>query len=141
MNQRKTLPGRSLECPSCREKIRYSWLSGMSGPHIHLYAQGNNDVLIRVGWVDRINWLIQTGATDYEVINELDRLLEDVPSSAVSKYSVWNNVKCPNCDTEFPYRFKGNVKMRLSDQEIVLVDGCTIDSDEGIFVIDVALST
>ena len=34
-------------------------------------------------------------------------------------------------------RFKGNLKLRLTDPAIILIDGCTVDSDQGTYVVDV----
>lgn|SRR5450830_235459 len=139
MLQKKTFIGRTLLCPSCGETIRYSWLSGMSGSHIHLYATENNDVVMREAWVIRINELMLQSVTDSEVIEEIGNLLDVISPSLSEKYAVWNNVKCPKCRVEFPYRWKGNLKLRLEDRQVVLIDGCTLDSDNGICIVDISL--
>ena len=97
-------------------------------------------MLIRGSWVNQLQELLQGGATDSDVVDAINHLLKVMPSAVVAKYSIWNNVKCPKCGMEFPYRFRGNLKMRLDDQEVVLIDGCTIDSDDGVFVINVVLN-
>jgi hypothetical protein len=136
---KRILPGRIAKCPSCGHEVKYSWLSGMSGPHIHLYAVESNDVLIRKKWAECIESLFEKGLSDESVLSEIDTLLDGAGSLMKEKYSVASNVKCPVCKTEFPYRFKGNLKMRLDDQEVVLIDRCVIDSDSGIFVVEVEL--
>jgi len=123
----------------CKEAIRYSWLSGMSGPHVHLYAKESNDVVMREVWANRVNELIENGADDAEIIDEVKHLLDAISPSLKEKYHVWNNVKCPKCSFEFPYRFKGNLKLRLEDMQVLLIDGCVLDSDAGICIVDVTL--
>lgn len=137
MAEKRSLPGRITRCPSCNCEIRYSWLSGMSGPHIHLYANDSNDVLIRTAWFSRIRTLMEKGAADPDVLDELGALMEGLSLPLSAKYSVWNNVKCPKCKVEFPYRFKGNLKVRLEDQEVILIDGCSVNSDSGFFIVNV----
>ena len=106
---------------------------------MHFYATESNDVLIRTSLVDIVSEALKNGASDSVLTDQIDDLLKNMPSLTGAKYSVWSNVKCPKCRLEFPYRFTGNLKVRLSDQEVVLIDGCTVDSDEGIFLIEVSV--
>lgn len=77
------------------------------------------------------------GATEAMLVNAIEDLL--IPATAErSKYSLWSNVKCPHCHIEFPYRFRGNLALRLSDFSVVLVDGCQLDTDEGVFAVRVS---
>lgn len=136
MTQQRGFPGRIIQCPSCHRDVKYSWLSGMTGPHLHFYASASSDVLIRTAWFPGIKELLQRGASDSTVLACIDELLVKLPGGS-SKYSVWNNVKCPHCLCEFPYRFKGNLKLRLEDSAVILIDGCQLDTDEGVFVVRV----
>lgn len=108
----------------------------MSKPHVHFYANDNNDVLVRAKWFANIESLLQTDMPDPFVLSVIDSLLKGIPE-ADSKYSIWNNVKCPCCQNEFPYRFKGNLKLRLEDPAVILIDGCQLDTDEGVFSVEV----
>lgn len=108
----------------------------MAGPHLHFYANDNNDVLVRAEWFANIEALLQQGVPDPSVLAAIDTLLQGLPGAA-SKYSVWSNVKCPRCRNEFPYRFKGNLKLRLEDPAVILIDGCQLDTDEGVFSVEV----
>lgn len=108
----------------------------MAGQHLHFYANDSNDVLVRSDWFSKIDTQLQQGTPDASVLADIAILLAGVPGGA-NKYSVWSNIKCPKCNREFPYRFKGNLKMRLEDVGVVLVDGCELDSDEGVFAIEV----
>lgn len=110
----------------------------MAGPHLHFYACDNNDVLIRAAWFQNIETLLRQGASDSSVLAAIDALLNGL-SDASLKYSVWSNVKCPHCRSEFPYRFKGNLKLRVEDSAVILIDGCQLDTDEGVFVVAVDL--
>lgn len=134
MTQKRLFPGRVTRCPSCHNEVLYSWLSGMAGPHLHFYANDNNDVLIRAAWFTNIEALLRQGASDPSVLAAIDALLKGV-SGAPQKYAVWSNVKCPHCRNEFPYRFKGNLKLRLEDSAVILIDGCLLDTDEGVFAV------
>lgn len=137
MTQRRIFEGRTTQCPSCGEKVRYSWLTGMSGPHLHFYANESNDVLLRSAWFPKIKNLLDEGALDPVVQSEIDLLLATLPPAMTQKYSVWSNVKCPRCKSEFPYRFKGSLKLRLEDSTVILIEGCMLDLDENIFVVEV----
>jgi hypothetical protein len=110
----------------------------MSGAHLHFYANDNNDVLLRTDWFAHIRDLLKQGVSDAVVLAEIDILLASLPPSSAKKYSVWSNVKCPRCKNEFPYRFKGNLKLRLEDSGIILIDGCVLDSDSGVFLVEVS---
>lgn len=136
MAQKRRFLGRTTRCPSCSHEVAYSWLSGMAGPHLHFYANDNNDVLVRAAWFAGVDALLQQGAAESSVLAAIDSLLKGLPN-ATSEYAVWNNVKCPRCQNEFPYRFKGNLKLRLEDSAVILIDGCQLDTDEGVFVIEV----
>jgi hypothetical protein len=109
----------------------------MSGPNLHFYANENNDVLLRSAWFPRIKVLLDDGAPDQTVLSEIDMLLATLPPSSAAKYSVWSNVKCPKCRNEFPYRFKGNLTLRLEDPAVILIEGCVLDSDGSVFVVEV----
>lgn len=123
----------------CHEKIKFSWLTGMNAPVMYFYAEKNNDVLMRADWAQSVVTTIQSGASDLEVESLCKKFLSSSVSDENKKYAVWNNVKCPKCKTEFPYRFKGNLKIRLTEPEIILFDGCVVDSDQGLYVVDVTL--
>jgi len=138
MTPKRHFSGRVTRCPSCHYEVLYSWLSGMAGPHLYFYANDNNDVLIRKAWFANIEVLLQKGTTDSLVLAAIDALLKGLPG-ALSKYSVWSNVKCPCCRSEFPYRFKENLKLRLEDSAVILIDGCQLDTDEGVFAVEIGL--
>jgi hypothetical protein len=108
----------------------------MAGPHLHFYAKDSNDVVVRAAWFANIEAMLQQGAPDPAVLAAIDALLTGIPG-APSKYAVWSNVKCPHCRNEFPYRFKGNLKLRLEDSAVILIDGCQLDTDTGVFTVGV----
>jgi hypothetical protein len=108
----------------------------MAGPHLHFYANDNNDVLVRAAWFADVEALLQRGSPESSVLAAIDALLKGLPGAS-SKYDVWNNIKCPRCQNEFPYRFKGNLKLRLEDSAVILIDGCQLDTDEGVFAVEV----
>lgn len=110
----------------------------MTAPNLHFYANENNDVLIRTAWFKSVEALFQQGIPDSSIHAAVDALLKTAPGP-YGKYSVWNNVKCPYCRKEFPYRFKENLKLRLRDNEVILINGCKIDNDEGLFEVEVEL--
>ena len=108
----------------------------MARPQLHFYASDNSDVLVRAEWFENIEALLQKGVPEPLILADIDSLLKGLPGAA-SKYSVWSNVKCPRCRNEFPYRFNGNLKLRLEDPTVILIDGCQLDTDEGVFLVEV----
>lgn len=104
---------------------------------MHFYAKDSNDVLLRAGWFAQIKTLMEQDTPDSVILAEIDILLATLPLSSAKKYSVWSNVKCPKCRNEFPYRFKENLKLRLEDTGVILIDGCVLDSDKGIFLVNI----
>jgi hypothetical protein len=129
----KSLPARIIDCPTCGEKVKFTNISGMSGRHVHFYALDSNDIIMREEWSDKLEELISSKSSDAEIENYFSKeLLRLRPEK---RYSIWANVKCPNCNTEFPYRFVGNLKARLQDLAIILIDGCEIDTDAESFTV------
>ncbi|AJC21057.1 hypothetical protein RO07_12375 [Pandoraea pulmonicola] len=108
----------------------------MSGPHLHFYATENNDVLVRTQWFQRIIELRKCGKDETEILAAIDNFLREIPGG-ISKYSLWSNVKCPHCGSEFSYRFRGDLGLRLDDMSVILIDGCRLDIDGEIFAINV----
>ncbi|WP_150671640.1 hypothetical protein [Pandoraea anhela] len=108
----------------------------MAEPQLHFYSNENNDVLVRKKCFENIDSLVKQGASEELVLNAIDVFLSEIPGAA-QRYSLWSNAKCPCCKKEFPYRFKGDLKLRLEDFEIVLIDGCEIDTDDGVFLVEV----
>lgn len=139
MTQKLVFTGRVMQCPSCRHEVACSWLSGITGPHLHFYANDNNDVLLHTAWAKSTEILFQLGMPESSVLGAINALLMTLPGAS-SKYAVWNYVKCPSCRREFPYWFKGNLKLRLEDPAVILVDGCQLDSDGEVFVVEVDLT-
>lgn len=136
MTQKRHFHGCVTQCLSCHRDVLYSWLTGMGEPYLHFYANDNNDVLIRTAWFSGIDALLKQDAPDSSVLAAIGLLLNALPGAS-TKYAVWSNVKCPHCRSEFPYRFKGNLKLRLEDPSVIFIDGCEIDTDAGVFVVDV----
>jgi hypothetical protein len=137
MNQKQHYLGRVTAYPFCHYEILYAWLSGMGGPHLHFYANDNNDVLVRAAWYSDIEKLLrQDKLDDSFLLDKINTLLKGLPNTS-SKYSVWSNIKCPHCRNEFPYRFKGNLRLRLEDPVIILINGCQLDTDKGVFIVKV----
>ena len=127
MYQKKQYLGRIVECMFCQEQIKFAVLSGMSLPL----------VLMRADWALSVISTIESRASDLEIESLCEKFLASSVCDVNKNYAIWNNVKCPKCKVEFPYRFKGNLKLRLTDPAIILIDGCTVDSDQGTYVVDV----
>lgn len=107
----------------------------MAEPNLHFYASETNDVLVRVAWFTDVHALLLNGTPDALVLAAIDALLSRIPNG--NGYSVWNNVKCSYCYTEFPYRFSESLRLRIEDPTVVLIDGCRLDTDDGIFVVEI----
>ncbi len=137
MYQKKQYLGRIVECMFCQEQIKFAVLSGMSLPLVYFYAASNNDVLMRADWALSVISTIESRASDLEIESLCEKFLASSVCDVNKNFAIWNNVKCPKCKVEFPYRFKGNLKLRLTDPAIILIDGCTVDSDQGTYVVDV----
>jgi endogenous inhibitor of DNA gyrase (YacG/DUF329 family) len=118
-------------CPSCQKEVAFARLTGMSGPHVHFYANDSNDVLLRAAWFEEVSKALKS-KEESEIRGLIATLLETIPNGS-SKYSVSSNVKCPHCLKEFSYRYKNNLKLRLEDPVVVLIDQCRLDTDHGMF--------
>jgi hypothetical protein len=135
MIKRKSFLKQVTVCPSCQEEVAFARLSGMSAPHVYLYANDSNDVLLRTAWVDQIRQALKSKCGESELKGLIEKLLATVPDG-LSKYSASSNVKCPHCFNEFPYRYKNNLMLRMEDPVVVLMDGCRVDTDYGIFDVE-----
>jgi hypothetical protein len=105
----------------------------MSGPHLYFYADNGKDLLIRTDWFYKIDSAMKSGASDASLEEAVNVLLRSVPDQTKG-YALWNGVKCPKCKYEFPFRFHRNLNLRLTQFEVILIDGCEVDSDEGKYI-------
>jgi DNA-directed RNA polymerase subunit RPC12/RpoP len=128
--------GSETSCPVCNKKILYTWLSGMSGPHLYFYAENGKDVLVRKDWFYEIDSAMENGASDASIEEAVGILLRSIPDQSKG-YALWNNVKCPRCKYEFPYAFHRNLSLRLTDFKVILIDGCEVDFDKGKYIVEV----
>lgn len=127
--------GWSLSCPFCGKDINYTIINNQNPPVPFFYASDSNDVLLKKKHQTIVNneyININTYSHNiYELKNLWLRLLEDAPPTLQGgKYSLWANVKCPNCFTEIPYN-NGvkNLEMRIYEPRIILVDGAAVIGD------------
>ena len=135
-----TMPGAIIDCPICHAKVKYSWLTGMLAPNLHFYAKGSNNILMRTEWGDRIRRLLDGGVSDFDLEVEVEMILKSLSDEQRLEFHLWNNVKCPKCNSEFPYSFKKNIRMRLSDELVVLIDESVLDADDGVSIIHVEVN-
>ena len=114
-----------IKCSNCGKKIRYTWLSGMGGDVYFFYSYDGKKILVSEKISKEIDAVLKFNSGDSleERINNLLKI------NGHMGFSIWNNVRCLSCGYEFPYRFKGNVKMRLGDSKAILVQGIQLIRD------------
>ena len=129
--------GWGLKCPCCGENIRYSLINNQQVPVPFFYAEKGNDVLLRKQDERRVErfYQNQNGAEPSEAALEAlwNSILVEAPSAPCGgKFGLWSNVKCPSCGKEMPYnRGVRNVRLRIFEPKIVLIDGAVILGDSG----------
>lgn len=115
--------GWSLNCPSCKENIKYTILNIVSGVDVFFYSDQCSDVLLR--------------EEDRELANRIDSrkelldlyfMLETSLSMTKNsqQFKLKNNVCCPKCGSQFPYKFLPDSDGRLYENKIIWIEGATL---------------
>ena len=115
--------GWSLDCPNCQENIKYTILNIVSGVDVFFYSDRCSDVLLR--------------EEDRELANRIESRKELLDSySTIEKslsitkngqqFKLKNNVCCPKCGNQFPYKFPPDSDGRLYENKIIWIEGATL---------------
>lgn len=124
--------GWTRKCPNCKADISFTKLVNSVEMTPFFYSDGSNDVLFRTNDRNKIRELTAKGQPSVEQLasawNEILKTAPPAPSGG--KFSLWANIKCPFCKTEFPYN-NGihDLRVRLYDPHVVLIDGAVVVGD------------
>jgi len=125
--------GWTLKCPFCGYMIRYTQLTNWDGPTPFFYSDSSNDVLLRDTDIERVRQLFSK--KNSPTIEEMEALWKDILSEVPlppngGRFTLWANVNCPSCKKQIPYN-NGirDLKVRLNDPKVVLIDGATVLND------------
>lgn len=128
----ETRPGWTRKCPNCKADIAFTKLVNSFDMTPFYYSDGSNDVLFRTNDRNKIRVLMSKGQPSVEQLasawNEILKTAPPAPSGGT--FSLWANIKCPFCKTEFPYN-NGvkDLRVRLYDPHIVLIEGAVVVED------------
>lgn len=125
-----------LNCPYCKKEILYTHFVNWSVPIPFFYSDKSNDVLLRKSDEKKVHELFEKKQSNSKpTIVELESLWNEIilnapPAINGGRFTMWANVKCPHCKTEFPYN-NGNkdLNIRLYDSKIVLVNNAIVVGD------------
>jgi hypothetical protein len=121
-------PGWEVECPRCVSKIPYTVLNLSVGVDVYLYCDTcSNFVLREEDRRELVPLLSQSTENDFDAkVGALYERLEKnlPPCECGGRFTLWSNVKCPNCYYEFPYN-NGirNLAARYREPKLVWIQG------------------
>ena len=136
--------GWAKPCPYCAQSIRFTKFTNWQGPVPFFYSSSGIDLLMRRSDRARVDELYKsTEDSAGPSIQELKKLWLDILSHSPEPphggvFSLWANLSCPHCNTEFPYnRGIKDVRVRIHDPAVVVVDGVTVVEDSGCYRVSV----
>lgn len=96
------------------------------------YSTSGKAVLLRRSDARKFAALIdKVGQDESKLVEFAETILADAPLAPDgTRFALWTNVKCLNCDYEFPY--DGGVRSivrRLFDPKVALTDGMSVIGD------------
>ena len=137
MSPTKRMPGKTRPCPNCKNSFKYTWLSGMN-QQIGVYSKNQSCLLLSKKLNSAIQELLQIQAVDdLDIGIKIEQLLSFY--NPIYNFSLWNNIKCPFCNYEFPY--VGGIQQRLTDFKVIIIDGMKIITDLDNESYEVLIST
>lgn len=111
-----------FECPDCGLEIPAWRSSGMSQLCPHFYCTECNNVIVR----EEDQRLTHNDQTP-EI---LEKIASSLPICGCGgKFMPGTNPKCPSCKHQFPHRL--SPLLRLTDPNVILVDGAIMYGDNG----------
>lgn len=136
--------GWAKPCPDCGTEIRFTKFTNQQGPVPFFHSSRGKDLLLRRSDRERLDDLYKSiGDSPGPSIHELKLLWEDILSQAPApphggEFTLWANVRCPHCDTEFPYnRGVKNDSVRIHEPAIIVIDGTTVVEDDRCYRVSV----
>ncbi len=136
--------GWAKPCPYCSERICFTKFTNWQGPVPFFYSSSGKDLLLRRSDRERVDDLYKSiEDSSGPSIQELNQLWVDILSHAPKpphggEFTLWANVRCPHCNTEFPYnRGIKNDRVRIHEPAVIVVDGVTVVEDNGCYQVSV----
>jgi hypothetical protein len=136
--------GWAKPCPYCAEETRFTKFTNQQGPVPFFYSSSGKDLLLRRSDRERLDELYKSiGDSSGPSIQSLKHLWEDILNHAPEpphggQFTLWANVRCPHCDTEFPYnRGVKDDWLRIHEPAIIVIDGTTVVEDSRCYQVSV----
>jgi len=132
-------PGWQVPCPLCGEPNRYTTYR-LDWPRPFFYESVACDVLLRNSDERRVlNLEADHRPTDEELGRIWTVIAEQAPQAPSGGiFSLWANIHCPVCRREIPYNHGvRDMRVRLYDPYVVLMDGAHVVGDDEIYVMKV----
>ncbi len=119
-------------CPNCNCKLKFSWLSGMSAPHIFLYSEKSDEILVSQ---ELLKMYSESNFDDAKFSSKLEKYLRD-RKLIFGGFSMSNPLRCPNCSLILNKRSDGSVSDKLREKAVYL-DGMVYRNDKEAFIVEV----
>ena len=112
--------GWELDCPACGTSIKYTVLNVVGGSDLFFYSDKSSDFPLR-----KEDQELTGEIADREGLLLLYKELEESISTIQEgqQFKLKNNVCCPKCGKQFPYRFSPESDGRLYESKIIWIEG------------------
>lgn len=131
----KNFGGWITNCRNCKFELKYTRLGGMNAPHVTVYSQNGRSVLYSNILFDHFEKSENMEQDADVIINEFEQSLL---GGCIHKFSIFNEMKCPNCNFSLTSR-NGKKVSYLLDQKDVFLDGMTFVADDGVYKVSVSI--
>ena len=120
--------GKTKPCPGCGQELKFSWLSGMSSPHVFLYSSDSSEILVSN---TLLNLYVESGENESSFENILNNYLltHDLEDKG---FGIKNTLKCNHCKAGLSNNKDFTVASNLKDKAVYL-DGMVFRTDTDVF--------
>ena len=115
--------GWALNCPNCDAEVKYTALNVVGGEDLFFYSNKNSDVVLREEDRRRAR-IIKSNDELLNLYSDIETRLSTLDNG--SQFKLSNNICCPHCGEQFPYKFNADSQERLYESKIIWVEGATI---------------
>jgi hypothetical protein len=124
--------GAIMPCPSCGQSFKYTVLTIQNVPIPFFYSTAGGSILLRRSDESIV---AEAFASRIPTTDELETLWCEILKRSPrppegGTFELWANVKCPNCNYEFPYnRGYKDINLRIFEPKIIVADGVILVGD------------
>jgi hypothetical protein len=120
---------KSIACPSCKNKIYFSFAGGMNPPSIYVYSTDGRYIIVSEYLYQQIQSLLTFSK------NEINTFIKQHFNKNKDEFKIESNVICGHCGYLFEEIYPDNLIARLKDNRPIFLEGMILITDKECFQI------